>query len=156
MESRFVNFSFDHCGVHLVALDLVPRVPADPSVPGVDAQADLHAFEGGTWPWLADDLAAWDARGGGDVLVFAHHPILDNADWSLDDAGWSAVEDLLAAEGSSIRVFFGGHVHMDLAMEVGGVPVIATPAAKEGSFVRIVTVAEDGSLDWDTLLSQAR
>ena len=66
------RYSFDHRGIHFVALDNV----SDPMSSLGDAQL----------AWLQSDLAPLDAES--PIVVFSHRPLWAlRADWGLDDAG---------------------------------------------------------------------
>ena len=90
------HFTFDHKGVHFIALDNVSA--ADGSVG--DSQID----------WLAADLKGRprDAR----IVVFAHRPLFDlypQWDWATRDGG--KVVDLLLQH-QNVTVFYG-HIHQE-------------------------------------------
>jgi 3',5'-cyclic AMP phosphodiesterase CpdA len=88
------HYSFDHKGIHFVALDNV----SDPS--GGLGEAQLE--------WLRQDLA--HLRPGTGVVVFAHRPLFDLApewDWTTKD-GDAAIKILSAVE--NVTVFYG-HIH---------------------------------------------
>ncbi|QDL37828.1 metallophosphoesterase family protein [Rhodoferax sediminis] len=90
------NYTFDHKGVHFIALDNV----SDPAAQLGDAQL----------AWLADDLQHQpaDAR----IVVFAHRPLFDlypQWDWATRD-GAKAVDLLLPH--ANVTVFYG-HIHQE-------------------------------------------
>ena len=90
------NYSFEHKGVHFIALDNV----SDPGAKLGDEQL----------AWLADDLKkqAKDAR----IVVFAHRPLFDlypQWDWATRD-GAKAVELLMPY--ANVTVFYG-HIHQE-------------------------------------------
>ena len=90
------TYSFDHKGVHFIALDNV----SDPGAKLGAAQLD----------WLKADLArqAQDAR----IVVFTHRPLFDLApkwDWATRD-GDQAVALLMPY--SNVTVFYG-HIHQE-------------------------------------------
>jgi 3',5'-cyclic AMP phosphodiesterase CpdA len=96
------HYSFDHKGVHFIALDNV----SEPGSKLGDAQLD----------WLKKDLGtqAADAR----IVVFTHRPLFDLApkwDWATRD-GARAVELLLAY--SNVTVFYG-HIHQEHHHQTG-------------------------------------
>jgi len=89
-------YTFDHKGVHFIALDKV----SDPRALIGDEQLG----------WLAQDLAAQskDAR----IVVFTHRPLFDLApqwDWATRD-GAKAVEMLMPF--TNVTVFYG-HIHQE-------------------------------------------
>ena len=90
------NYTFDHKGVHFIALDNV----SDPGAKLGDEQLS----------WLADDLKRQpaDAR----IVVFTHRPLFDlypQWDWATRD-GARAV-DLLMPH-ANVTVFYG-HIHQE-------------------------------------------
>jgi len=96
------HYSFDHKGIHFVALDNV----SDPhAMLGAD---QLH--------WLGSDLAPLDAQA--PIVVFAHRPLWDlkpEWDWATPDAA-QAIEILTPYE--NVTVFFG-HIHQELHHTTG-------------------------------------
>jgi predicted phosphodiesterase len=91
-----LNYTFDHKGVHFIALDNV----SDPAASIGDAQL----------AWLAADLAqlSRDAK----IVVFAHRPLFDlypQWDWATRD-GAKAVELLMPY--ANVTVFYG-HIHQE-------------------------------------------
>lgn len=155
IESSFVNFAFEVEGHRFVALDLVTRSHAPPDLPGIGPEADLHDFPGGTWPWLAEQLAAQHDAGDDTVLLFSHHPPLALGVDSLSTdeadqlAGFLDEHDL----GGPVGAWFAGHWHLDLVSEMyDGFPVVVTGAAKEDSTVRVVRVDPDQGVEFETLL----
>jgi hypothetical protein len=157
VRSHFVNYAFDLRGRHFVALDLVTRSHAWLGAPGVGADADLHDFEGGTWPWLEALLPSYSAPEDDSIFLFCHHPPLVT---SLGIDGLSVGEaarlhDLIrdGGHGETIYGIFSGHHHLDYELELyEGQHIVATAAAKDGGGVRLVRIASDGTVDHDTML----
>lgn len=90
------HYSFDHKGVHFIALDNV----SDPAARLGDAQLQ----------WLAEDLKALPADQ--PIVVFAHRPLFDlypQWDWATRD-GARAVELLMPRP--QVTVFYG-HIHQE-------------------------------------------
>ena len=90
------SYTFDHKGVHFIALDNV----SDPGAQLGDAQL----------AWLGDDLKkqAEDAR----IVVFAHRPLFDlypQWDWATRD-GDKAMDLLMPY--ANVTVFYG-HIHQE-------------------------------------------
>ena len=91
-----LHYTFDHKGVHFIALDNV----SDPAASIGDAQL----------AWLAADLAQLpkDAK----IVVFAHRPLFDlypQWDWATRD-GAKAVDLLMPY--ANVTVFYG-HIHQE-------------------------------------------
>ena len=90
------NYSFDHKGIHCVALDNV----SDPN--GLIGDRQLQ--------WLHADLARFDKAQ--PVVVFAHRPLFDlypQWDWATKD-GAKAIEILMPYQ--NVTVFYG-HIHQE-------------------------------------------
>lgn len=90
------NYSFDHKGVHFVALDNV----SDPN--GLIGEEQLQ--------WLHADLARHDKEQ--PIVVFAHRPLFDLYpawDWATND-GAKAIDILMPYE--YVTVFYG-HIHQE-------------------------------------------
>ncbi|WP_293389724.1 metallophosphoesterase [Nevskia sp.] len=90
------HYSFDHKGVHFIALDNV----SDPTANLGEAQL----------AWLAADLAGRDREQ--QIVVLTHRPLFDLApswDWATPDGG-KAVDLLLPFE--YVTVFYG-HIHQE-------------------------------------------
>ena len=90
------NYSFDHKGVHFIALDNV----SDPN--GLIGEKQLQ--------WLRADLARLDKAA--PIVVFAHRPLFDlypQWDWGTKD-GAKAIEILTPYQ--NVTVFYG-HIHQE-------------------------------------------
>ena len=90
------HYSFDHKGVHFVALDNV----SDPN--GLIGENQLE--------WMHADLAKIDKSH--PVVVFAHRPLFDlypSWDWATKDGG-KAIEILASYENATV---FYGHIHQE-------------------------------------------
>jgi 3',5'-cyclic AMP phosphodiesterase CpdA len=90
------HYSFDHKGVHFIALDNV----SDPN--GLIGENQLQ--------WMHADLARFDKAQ--PVVVFAHRPLFDlypQWDWATKD-GAKAVEILTPYENATV---FYGHIHQE-------------------------------------------
>ena len=90
------HYSFDHKGVHFVALDNV----SDPN--GLIGENQLE--------WLHADLARFDKSA--PVVVFAHRPLFDlypQWDWATKDGG-KAIDILTPYQNTTV---FFGHIHQE-------------------------------------------
>ncbi len=90
------HYSFDHKGVHFIALDNV----SDPS--GVLGEAQLQ--------WLSDDLKKHDP--GTRIVVLTHRPLFDLApqwDWATHD-GARALDLLMPYKNTAVLY---GHIHQE-------------------------------------------
>jgi hypothetical protein len=98
------RYSFDHKGIHFVALDNV----SDPQAAIGDAQLD----------WLRRDLKP--VRQDAPIVVFTHRPLFDLApawDWATKDG--SRAIDLLQ-HWSNVTVFYG-HIHQEHHFRTGAI-----------------------------------
>jgi len=98
------HYSFDHRGVHFVALDNVSR--AKPEV-GAEQLA-----------WLKKDLARFSKTA--PIVVFTHRPLFDlRPDWEWFTSDGDDVMNVLSAY-DNVTVLYG-HIHRDDEHEIGGV-----------------------------------
>jgi hypothetical protein len=103
------HYSFDHRGVHFIALDNV----SDPAARVGDEQL----------AWLASDLATLDKDA--PVVVLTHRPLFDLApqwDWATRD-GDQVVAQLMPH--ANVTVFYG-HIHQEHHHETGHIAHHAT------------------------------
>lgn len=97
-------YSFDHCGVHFVALDNVSR--PKPEI-GVDQLA-----------WLKKDLARFPRTA--PIVVFTHRPLFDlRPDWEWFTSDGDQVMNVLSAY-DNVTVLYG-HIHRDDEHQIGPV-----------------------------------
>lgn len=98
------HYSFDHRGVHFVALDNVSR--AKPEV-GAEQLA-----------WLKKDLARFSKTA--PIVVFTHRPLFDlRPDWEWFTSDGDEVMNVLSAY-DNITVLYG-HIHRDDVHETGNI-----------------------------------
>jgi hypothetical protein len=100
-----LRWSFDHQGIHFVAIDNV----SDPMARIGNEQL----------AWLEHDLSGLDAEA--PIVVFAHRPLWDlkpEWDWATPDGG-KVVEVL--SRYHDVTVFFG-HIHQELHHMTGRIP----------------------------------
>jgi hypothetical protein len=99
------HYTFDHKGVHFIALDNV----SDPTGKLGDEQID----------WLRADLAKHDKQE--PIVVLTHRPLFDLApdwDWATAD-GAAAIEALMPY--AHVTVFYG-HIHQEHHQMTGHIP----------------------------------
>jgi 3',5'-cyclic AMP phosphodiesterase CpdA len=98
-----LNYSFDHKGVHFVALDNVSRSGAGMG----DEQLD----------WLAKDLAALPATT--PLVVLAHRPLFDlQPDWDWFTKDGAKALEILSKRDLPTTVFYG-HIHQEIHRTTG-------------------------------------
>ncbi len=125
------HYSFDHKGVHFVALDNV----SDPQAHLGDAQLD----------WLQKDLAQLSVNT--PLVVFAHRPLFDlmpQWDWATPD-GAKAIEILSARPRATV---FYGHIHQEHHRQTG---VVAHHSARSLVFALPApgSVPKKAPVPWD-------
>jgi len=140
LDNWFSNFSFDHRGVHFVAVDWCARGAA-----GVLSEfGDLHDFEDGSFQWLTADLGSMEATGGDSVIMASHIPMHLGL-FDLDEL--AQIESLLLQHEEQIYGQFAGHVHVDAEEVVGEdlYTVYVTDATWDDELrVRLVEVSGNG------------
>lgn len=134
------NFSFDYGGIHWVGLDWCSR--DDNAL--LSEFAELHDFEGGTWPFFQDEIGVLEAGPGEDVLLFSHHPMhLGN----FDEAQMEQITNLTGPVSERVGGAWAGHLHQDaeVAVDEGGYTVWVTDAVwDDEKTVRVVQVRGNG------------
>ncbi len=140
-ESWFSNVSFDWGGVHFALVDWCNRTETG----ALGELGDLHDFDGGSLPWLEDDLSQRTAQ---PWVLGAHIPthlgMLDLAEMERLQMGLDAhIPDLLG--------IFAGHVHLDSDIPVDELDT--TTYTVEATWddtvdLRLVEVWTDGVDTW--------
>lgn len=140
-DSWFSDVSFDMGGVHFALVDWCVRTETG----ALGEFGDLHDFEGGSLPWLEDDLAA---RTASPWVLGAHIPthlgMLDLAEMERLQTGLDAhLPDLLG--------IFAGHVHQDsdIPVEELDTTTYTVEATWDDAVdLRLVAVWTDGVDTW--------
>lgn len=143
VTSRFQNATFDHHGVHFVVTDWNSRIVG--TIEG--EMADLHDFDGGTLPWLEDDLAAL-GEGPRDRVVFASHHPMHMSPGAFNVAEADELDALLEIYEEAIYASFAGHYHVNADEQDAGRPieVYITDATWDDTIaVRVVQVDGNGA-----------
>ena len=109
----FQNFSFDFEGFHFVIADFNTREHAPFDEPGIGPEADMHNFDGGTWPWFQDDID--NANHGDDnIYIIAHHPLRNTAQlplFAFSSGEYSSITSFLNGYKNNIGLWAAGHIH---------------------------------------------
>jgi hypothetical protein len=135
MDGWFQNLAFDYRGLHLFAVDLCIR--GDDTIMG--EFGDLHEFEGGTWPWLTEQLAALAPTRQESILVLSHIPMFQGL---LDNDEMPQVDGLLEPMSDFVYANLAGHLHGNLLSEGAGFDVYVTDATHDDeNTVRIIEVS---------------
>lgn len=106
-ESMFGNLSFSYRGIRFLGLDWASR--SSNSILG--EMGDIHDFEGGTLPWLSQELA-FIASEQNPIFLMTHIPMYVNAG-AFDLQEMSDVELLLSPYADLLQTNFAGHYHVD-------------------------------------------
>ncbi len=139
-DAWFQNAAFDYGGLRFVSLDFNTRHQG-----GLLSElADLHDFEGGTMPFLEEQLATlapgWDEN----VVMASHHPMHIPA-FTADELAQLTGE--IAPHSHRVFGDFAGHYHGDghEVIDEGGYEVFVTDATWDDEVtVRVVEVWGDG------------
>lgn len=140
-DAWFQNLAFTHHGVRFVGLDWSYRL----SDPLFGEMGHLHDFDGGTLPWLEEELAAADGLGES-VVLFTHEPMV------LMPGGFTAVDfDVLAQTiqpyEDLVYANLAGHLHIGGEIELleAGIDVQLVDATWDDVVtVHVVDVYSDG------------
>lgn len=139
VDSWLQNMVFDFGGVRFIAADWnsreIHRLFGD--------TPDLHDFDGGTWPWLNEQLAATSGRLEDSVVLLSHMPLFEGPG-GLTTVEADAMVPLLASHQDAIWANLAGHLHVDTSMdwERAGIEVHVTDATWDDiNRVRVVQVS---------------
>ena len=153
--SYFQNYAFDLKGFHFIVLDFVTRAPAPQGYAGVDGEAELHDFAGGTWRWFTDHMKGIAGQGHKKVLVFSHHPILAMPLFGFSDGEYGTIKTYLVdqGQGKNVAGYFAGHLHLDMTRKLGqDAQIVVTAATKEAGAIRLLELFSDGTVDFDSFM----
>jgi hypothetical protein len=138
MDVWLQNLAFDYRGLHLFAVDLCIR--GDNTIMG--EFGDLHEFEGGTWPWLEDQLAVLEPTRQQSIILLSHIPMFQGV---LDNDEMPMVEALLEPLSEYVYANLAGHLHGNLVREGAGFDVYVTDATHDDdNTVRLIEVEGNG------------
>jgi hypothetical protein len=142
------NVALGYRGLRFVGLDWSSRSE------GVllGESADLHDFEGGTWPWFEAELGEVEPFDAEDVLLFSHHPMhLSPA--GFDQAEMARIIGLTGPISGRVAGAWAGHLHLDYEERLpdAGYDVFVTDATWDDEVkVRLVEVWEaDGRFTYE-------
>ena len=141
VDAWLANSSFDHRGVHFATLDFCVR-----ALGGIMGETgELHDYEGGTWPWLAADLAGREG-GPADGIVLAAHVPMQVVIFDAEEL--TKVAALFGRYAAQLYGFFAGHVHVNFEgpLPDGSGTLFVTDATHDGvNTVRLVRVSGNGA-----------
>jgi len=111
-DSYFTNFAFTHKGVRLIALDWASRLP---SSEGIWTEFGyLHDFEGGSFPFLEQELTVLGEAKLNSTLFLTHIPMTVG---SFNAEQMDAFEVMLGPYTDRIYANFAGHLHVNVEEE---------------------------------------
>lgn len=120
VPSWFQSYGFDHDGLRFVALDWNTRVVAT----GWGELPDLHDFDGGTLPFLREELDGLAEEGDGGAgealderVVFLSHMPMFHGPGGFDVDEKDVLEPLLGPYADTVRGNHAGHLHGNGEME---------------------------------------
>lgn len=100
------NFSFDHRGVHFVALDWCTRTGGE--------TADLNDYPGGTWPWFTKDVKRAAKGTHNRIVMLTHLPMHVNFFYEVfSKEEQAAVDEFLHPFADFVYADFAGHYHFN-------------------------------------------
>ena len=141
VDSYLQNFSFNHKGVRFIGLDWSSRL-LDPLY---GEMAHLHDFDGGTFRWLADELAAYEGAEES-VVMLTHEPMV-MMPGGFNATDWDQVSAIIEPHGGQVYANLSGHLHLNAEVEAldAGIDVFVVDATWDDSVtVRLVSVWGDG------------
>jgi hypothetical protein len=113
--SYFQNFSFNYGSYTYVMTDFNSRAHDIRIFNGSAADAQLHDYSGGTWPWLQQFITDYPVKGQDNILIFAHHPLskslLTGSFASFDVNEYDAITQFLLPYKDCIGAWIAGHKH---------------------------------------------
>lgn len=136
------NYSFSYAGLRFVGLDWCSR---DPGTLASEI-AEANDLDGGTLPFLEEELTTLVDGPEEDVLLFSHHPMMWFPGGFLED-DWAKITGVTAPMGHRVAGAYAGHLHVnhEEAVEEAGYDLFITDATFDDELtVRVVTVASDG------------
>ena len=138
-DSYFQNHGFTHRGVRFIGLDWCVR--GDDGIVG--ETGDLHDFDGGTLPWLEQQLAPTADGPLDSVLMLSHIPMQIGL-FDLDEL--ARLEQVMEPHRGQLAANLAGHVHLDSeGSHEGYYDVYTTDATWDDEVtVRVITVSGNG------------
>ncbi len=109
VDSWLFNFAFEHRDVRFVGLDWSPRNETDRVL---SEMGTLHNFEGGTLPFLVDELASATNALDSSVVMLTHQPMyLGPGGFFLDN--WATLTEAMLPYDNLLGINVAGHLHQD-------------------------------------------
>jgi len=141
-DSWLQNLSFEYGGVRFLGVDWNSREyhPLWGETP------DLHDFEGGTWPWLTDELAAVEGRATDSVILLSHMPLFEGVG-GLTTLEADKVVEAFYPRRQVLWANLAGHLHWSSSdtWSRAGIEVHVTDATwDDDNTLRIIEVSSNG------------
>lgn len=136
------NFSFVFEDLRFVGLDWCSRDDGTLA----SELATLHDFEGGTLPFLEDEISTLADGPREDVLLFSHHPMIFFPGGFVE-ADWEKIVGVTSPAGHRVAGAYAGHLHVNYeeAIEEAGYDLFITDATFDDELtIRFVSVHGDG------------
>lgn len=111
----FQNYHFQYGSYTYIFTDFVSRAHDIALFNGASADAQLHDFTGGTWPWLQQTITNPPNQGQENILLFAHHPLSKSllsgsfASFSYDE--YDDITQYLNTQKDRVGTWIAGHKH---------------------------------------------
>lgn len=105
------NFSFDYKGCHFVCADFNSRQHGNEG-------GELHDFDGGSWPWLKDDIRNCLKKKKESIVIFSHIGMFRTGFGTADEFLFSKdemsrIKDFLWDYRDYVDTNYAGHVHQN-------------------------------------------
>ncbi|MCF8256733.1 MAG: metallophosphoesterase [Flavobacteriales bacterium] len=140
------NYAFIYSGVRFVFLDFNPRYHVKKDEPGIGPEAYLTDTEGGTVPFLRQQLAVAQMQGEQVVLIVHHPPVtaVVGKRFAFSKADKQRLAEILRPHSTRVLGWFCGHLHRwaRYRFSKAGIPVFETKAVKKARHgaIRLVSV----------------
>lgn len=111
----YQNYYFNYGSYTYLVTDFVSRAHDIAVFNGATADAQLHDFSGGTWPWLQQTINSCPVKGQDNILIFAHHPLSKSlltgslASFSYDE--YDDITQYLLTQKDWVGAWIAGHKH---------------------------------------------
>ena len=117
-EHYLQNFSFEYDNFIFYGLDFNPRYHVNKAEPGIGPEAQLMDWNGGTFRWLKNELAANPNKRNKNICFISHHPATENILFILSGFVFDLEEyikmlDMLTPYSSNLGLWMAGHIHID-------------------------------------------
>lgn len=136
------NFSFTYGGLRMVGLDWCSR--DDDTL--ASEMATLHDFDGGSLPFLEEEISTLPDGPEENVLLFSHHPMVlfPGGFYEFD---MERLTGVVAPAGARIAANYAGHLHVSIEqadLETGYDLYVTDAIHDDELTIRVVTVSGNG------------